>query len=64
MVKVAADMLTRGGGVQNFRKSSYVILERSLIVILNHMQQQVKLLFVEFSRFLAAMRRAALGVTP
>ena len=28
-VKVAADMLTRGGG-QNLGKSAYVILERSL----------------------------------
>ena len=28
-VKVAADMLTRGGG-QNFGKSAYVILEHSL----------------------------------
>ena len=33
-VKVAADMLTRGGeGGQNFGKSAYVILERSLIDI-------------------------------
>ena len=32
-VKVAADMLTRGGeGGQNFGKSAYVILEHSLIV--------------------------------
>ena len=32
-VKVAADMLTRGGeGGQNFGKSAYVILERSLIL--------------------------------
>ena len=30
-VKVAADMLTRGGeGGQNFGKSAYVILEQSL----------------------------------
>ena len=33
-VKVAADMLTRGGG-QNFVKSAYVILEHSLIKVLN-----------------------------
>ena len=34
-VKVAADMLTRGGGGgQNFRKSAYVILEQSLITII------------------------------
>ena len=32
-VKVAADMLTRGGGGQNFGKSAYVILEHSLTLI-------------------------------
>ena len=34
-VKVAADMLTRGGeGGQNFGKSAYVILEQSLTCLL------------------------------
>ena len=34
-VKVAADMLTRGEGGQNFGKSAYVILKRSLNLMLD-----------------------------